>query len=64
MRVAMATVVALLMLSFVDEHFNDTRFVQAAATMFFSNRPIIQLGAANYGKEIPGRHGGYATART
>jgi hypothetical protein len=33
-RVAMATVVALLMLSFVDEHFNDARFVQAAATMF------------------------------
>jgi hypothetical protein len=30
----MATVVALLMLSFVDEHFNDARFVQAGATMF------------------------------
>jgi hypothetical protein len=30
----MATVVALRVLSFVDEHFNDARFVQAAATMF------------------------------
>jgi hypothetical protein len=33
MRVVMATVVALLILNFVDEHFNDARFVQAAATM-------------------------------
>jgi hypothetical protein len=30
----MATVVALLMLSLVDEHFNDARFVQAPATLF------------------------------
>jgi hypothetical protein len=30
MRVAMATVVALLVLSFVDEHFNGARFTRAA----------------------------------
>jgi hypothetical protein len=30
MRVAMATVVALLVLSFVDGHFNDARFTRAA----------------------------------
>ena len=30
----MATVVALLVLEFVDEHFNDARFTQAATVMF------------------------------
>src|ERR1700694_319628 len=30
MRIAMATVVALLILNFVDEHFYDARFTQAA----------------------------------
>ncbi len=29
----MATVVALLILNFVDEHFNDARFSQAATGM-------------------------------
>ena len=29
MRVAMATVVALLILNFVDEHFNDARYTRA-----------------------------------
>ena len=33
MRIAMATVVALLILNFVDEHFYDARFTQAATTM-------------------------------
>ena len=30
MRVGMATIVALLMLNFVDEHFNDARYTRAA----------------------------------
>jgi hypothetical protein len=29
----MATVVALLMLNFVDEHFNDARYTRAATAM-------------------------------
>jgi hypothetical protein len=33
MRVAMATVVALLFLNFVDEHFNEARYANAAMTM-------------------------------
>jgi hypothetical protein len=33
MRVAMATLVALLFLNFVDEHFNDARYTRAAMTM-------------------------------
>jgi hypothetical protein len=34
MRVIMAAVVALLTLSFVDEHFNDARYTRAAMVMF------------------------------
>jgi hypothetical protein len=30
----MAAVVALLMLNFVDEHFNSARYTKAAMTMF------------------------------
>jgi hypothetical protein len=30
----MATVVALLILNFVDEHFNDARYTRATASMF------------------------------
>jgi hypothetical protein len=33
MRVAMATVVALLFLNFVDEHFNKARYTTAAVAM-------------------------------
>jgi hypothetical protein len=33
MRVAMATVVALLIISFVDEHFDDARYTQAATAV-------------------------------
>jgi hypothetical protein len=33
MRVAMATVVALLILNFVDEHFNDARYTRASKAM-------------------------------
>jgi hypothetical protein len=33
MRVAMATVVALLFLNFVDEHFNKARYTKAAVAM-------------------------------
>ena len=34
MRVILATVVALLTLSFVDEHFNDARYTRAAMVIF------------------------------
>jgi hypothetical protein len=34
MRVAIATVVALLILNFVDEHFNDARYTRAATAIF------------------------------
>jgi hypothetical protein len=33
MRVAMATLVALLILNFVDEQFNDARYTQAATSI-------------------------------
>ena len=33
MRIAMATLVALLILNFADEHFNDARYTRAAAAM-------------------------------
>jgi hypothetical protein len=33
MRVAMATVVALLMLNFADEHFNSARYTRGAMAM-------------------------------
>ena len=33
MRVAMATIVALLVICFVDEHFNDARYTRAASSM-------------------------------
>jgi hypothetical protein len=33
MRVAMAAVVALLTLTFVDEHFNDARYTRASKVM-------------------------------
>ena len=33
MRVALATVVALLLLNFMDEHFNDARYTRAAMAM-------------------------------
>jgi hypothetical protein len=34
MRVILAAVVALLTLSFVDEHFNDARYIRAAMVIF------------------------------
>jgi hypothetical protein len=33
MRIAMATIVALLVINLVDEHFNDSRYTRAATTM-------------------------------
>jgi hypothetical protein len=33
MRVGMAAIVALLILNFVDEHFNDARYGRAAMNM-------------------------------
>jgi hypothetical protein len=33
MRVAMAAIVALLFLNFMDEHFNDARYTRAAISM-------------------------------
>ena len=33
MRVVLATVVALLLLNFMDEHFNDARYTRAAIAM-------------------------------
>ncbi len=33
MRVALATVVALLLLNFMDEHFNDAHYTRAAMAM-------------------------------
>ena len=33
MRVAMATLVALLILNFVDEHYNDARYTRAATAV-------------------------------
>jgi hypothetical protein len=33
MRVAAATVIALLILNFADEHFNDARYTRAAMGM-------------------------------
>ena len=35
MRIAMATIIALLILNFADEHFNDARYTQAATTMLY-----------------------------
>ena len=35
MRVAMSAVVALLILSFVDGHFNDARYMRAMSSIFF-----------------------------
>ena len=32
----MAAVVALLLLNFVDEHFNDARYTRAAAAVLFN----------------------------
>jgi hypothetical protein len=34
MRVAMATLIALLILNFADEHFNSARYTQGAMVMF------------------------------
>jgi hypothetical protein len=34
MRVLMAAVIALLILNFVDEHFNDARYTRAAMVIF------------------------------
>jgi len=33
MRLVMATIIALLVIHLVDEHFNDSRYTGAAATM-------------------------------
>jgi hypothetical protein len=33
MRVGIATIVALLILNFVDEHFNDARYTRGAMSM-------------------------------
>ena len=33
MRIAMATLVALLILNFADEHFNDARYTRAVTAM-------------------------------
>jgi len=38
MRVILAVAVALLVLNFVDEHFNDGRYSGAVASMFLSIR--------------------------
>ena len=35
MRVAMSAVVALLILNFADEHFNDARYGRAMTSIFF-----------------------------
>ena len=43
MRVAKAAVVALLILNFVDEHFNDARYTRAT-TSVISKVQIIWLG--------------------
>jgi hypothetical protein len=34
MRLVMATLIALLVINLVDEHFNDSRYTRAATTMF------------------------------
>ena len=34
MRLVLATIIALLVINLVDEHFNDARYTRAAATMF------------------------------
>ena len=36
MRVAMAAMVALLLLNFVDEHFNDARYTRATAVLLLN----------------------------
>ena len=42
----MATVVALLMLNFVDEHFNDARYTRAATAMLsHMARSFTKVGA-------------------
>jgi hypothetical protein len=33
MRIVMATLIALLVINLVDEHFNDARYTRAATTM-------------------------------
>jgi hypothetical protein len=45
MRVAIATLVALLILSFVDKHFNVARCTRAATTLFSANCEIVRLGS-------------------
>jgi hypothetical protein len=35
MRVAMATIVALLVLNFVDEHFNNAHYTKAAKVVVY-----------------------------
>ena len=42
MRVAMAAIVALLFLNFVDEHFNNARYTRAAISM--AERVIRSFG--------------------
>ena len=42
MRVAMAAVVALLLLNFMDEHFNNARYTRAAVSM--AERMIRSFG--------------------
>jgi hypothetical protein len=43
MRVAASAVVALLILNFVDEHFNDARYMRAMTSIFLRGQ-IIWLG--------------------
>jgi len=48
MRVAMATVVALLILYFVDEHYNDARYTRAATAML----SLLMRGAYDCSRDV------------
>jgi hypothetical protein len=41
----MTAVVALLMLCFADEHFNDARYTRAATAIFVSNSEVVRIAA-------------------
>jgi hypothetical protein len=48
MSVALATVVALLLLNFMDEHFNDARYTRAAMAML--SRSLARSGRPAHGR--------------